>query len=64
MSIRDPDWRIISSPAPIGEGRTATAPYFSIADQIAAIVHGADDALPGDVDGSWETLRTLLSEGT
>jgi aminoglycoside 2''-phosphotransferase len=39
------------------------ARYFSIADQIGTIVHGADDALPGDVDASWETLRTLLGEG-
>ena len=40
------------------------ARYFSIADQIGTIVYGADDALPGDVEGSWETLRALLSEGT
>lgn len=40
------------------------ARYFSIADQIGTIVHGGDDALPGDVDASWEVLRALLSEGT
>jgi aminoglycoside 2''-phosphotransferase len=38
--------------------------YFSIADQIGTIVYGGDDALPGDVEGSWETLRALLSEGS
>lgn len=40
------------------------ARYFSIADQIGTIVHGGDDALPGDVESSWEMLRTLLSEET
>jgi aminoglycoside 2''-phosphotransferase len=38
--------------------------YFSLADQIGTIVHGGDDALPGDVEGSWEILRSLLGEGT
>lgn len=40
------------------------ARYFSIADQIGTIVYGGDDALPGDVEASWETLRSLLSEVT
>jgi aminoglycoside 2''-phosphotransferase len=40
------------------------ARYFSIADQIGTIVYGADDALPGDVESSWEMLRTLLNEDT
>lgn len=40
------------------------ARYFSIAEQIGTIVYGGGDALPGDVEGSWEMLRTLLNEGT
>ncbi|MDQ4080987.1 MAG: aminoglycoside phosphotransferase family protein [Gemmatimonadota bacterium] len=40
------------------------ARYFSIADQIGTILYGGDDALPGDIEGSWEMLRTLLNEAT
>jgi aminoglycoside 2''-phosphotransferase len=36
--------------------------YFCLADQIGTIVHGADDALPGDVESAWQILRSLLSE--
>src|SRR6185503_3631143 len=30
--------------------------YFSIVDEIGTIVHGADEALPGDVEESWRRL--------
>ena len=38
------------------------ARYFSVADQIGTIVHGGDEALPGDVEASWERLRALLAD--
>jgi aminoglycoside 2''-phosphotransferase len=37
------------------------ARYFSITDQIATIAH-SEEALPGDVDGSWERLHALLDD--
>ena len=40
------------------------ARHFVIANQVGTIVYGADYGLPGDVERSWETLRSLLSEGT
>lgn len=39
------------------------ARYFTIADQVGTIVHGGGEALPGDVDRSWELLRALLNDG-
>ena len=36
--------------------------YFSVADQIGTIVHGGDEALPGDVAASWQRLSALLAD--